>query len=81
MLAGTGVIAVALIIYFTVGRSLVKQKQKKEWGVFLSILLIAAGLSIGVILKWPIPSPTVIIGKVLEPVVEPIRDWTKGEST
>lgn len=79
MLAVIGVLAAGALIFLWEGRSLFKQKMKKEMIIFSSVLLLAVTLYIGVVLDLPIPSPTKAIGTLLEPIVKPIVLWTEGE--
>lgn len=76
-----GVIAAGVAIFFWEGRQLFRQKKKKELVVFTSSLLLAVMLYIGVAIHLPIPSPTEVIGQLLEPVVRPIVLWMKGGSS
>lgn len=81
MVGAFGVIAAGIAIFFWEGRLLFKQKKKKEMVVFSTSLFLAVILYIGVALHLPIPSPTEVIGKLLEPIVRPIVLWIRGGSS
>jgi uncharacterized paraquat-inducible protein A len=77
MLEVIGVIAVGVGIFFWEGRPLYHHKQKKELALLASLLLLAVALYI-VALKLPVPSTAELLGKLLEPIVNPIVYWIKG---
>jgi putative flippase GtrA len=81
MIGAFGAITAGVAIFFWEGRFLFKQKRKKEMAVFSISLFLAVILYIGVALHLPIPSPTEVIGKWLEPIVRPIVLWIKGGSS
>jgi hypothetical protein len=81
MVGAFGVIVAGVAIFFWEGRLLFKQKKKKEMVVFSTSLFLAVMLYIGVALHLPIPSPTEVIGKLLEPIVRPIVLWIRGGSS
>ncbi len=54
--------------------------NKKESTLFIATFVFAVTFYICVNLHLPIPSPTIIIGNVLEPLVKPIAHWLKGAS-
>jgi hypothetical protein len=56
------------------------KSKKKETLLFISTMLLAVILFVCMALRLPIPSPTLVIGKLLEPVVKPIDHWLKGDS-
>jgi hypothetical protein len=78
MLAVCGILAVGMVIFFTEGRTFWKQKKRNEMIIFSVSLLMALILNITVALDLPFPSTSEVIGKVLEPITNPIVRWTKG---
>jgi hypothetical protein len=54
--------------------------KRKEMLLFMSIMLLAVILIVCMALRLPVPSPTLVIGNLLEPVVKPITQWLKGGS-
>ncbi|QGQ97885.1 hypothetical protein EHS13_24855 [Paenibacillus psychroresistens] len=56
------------------------KSNKKETMIFSSTMLLAVILFLCMALNIPIPSPTLYIGNLLEPIVKPIALWLKGDS-
>jgi hypothetical protein len=54
--------------------------KRKEMLLFMSTMLLAVILFVCMALRLPVPSPTLIIGNLLDPVVKPITQWLKGGS-
>jgi hypothetical protein len=80
VLEAIGVIIVGLVIFFWEGRTLLKQKKKKEIVIFTLSLLLAVTLNIAVVLHLPLPTLAQLIGALLSPVVKPIVGWIEGGS-
>jgi hypothetical protein len=78
MFAAMAVVATGILIAFLEGSPLWKKKQTKELIVFSSILMIGVFLYVGSILDFPIPNPSDIIGRLVEPISKPIVTWIKG---
>jgi hypothetical protein len=56
------------------------KSKKKEVLLFISTFVLAVILFVCIALRVPIQSPTILIGKLLEPVVKPVQQWLKGDS-
>jgi hypothetical protein len=56
------------------------KSKKKEVLLFTSTFVLAVVFMVAMALHLPIPSPTILIGNLLEPVVKPITQWLKGDS-
>jgi hypothetical protein len=78
MLAVFAILAAGMIIFFIEGRTFWKQRMRNEMIIFSVSLLIALILNITVALHLPLPSISQVMGKFLEPIVNPIVRWTKG---
>jgi uncharacterized membrane protein len=56
------------------------KSKRKEMLLYISSFVLAVILFVCMALRLPVPSPTLIIGNLLEPVVKPITQWLKGDS-
>lgn len=71
MFAIVGILILTTIIALIEVPPLIKNKAKKDLGVFLFLLLFGLGLSIAEVLRWDIPNPLDGISFVFKP----ISDW------
>lgn len=58
-------------------RKLFQQKKKREIYVYLGIMLIAAYLSVGLVIELYIPNPTNGIKKIFSPIQEWVTNLLK----
>jgi hypothetical protein len=56
------------------------KSKRKEMLLYILSFVLAVILFVCMALHLPVPSPTLIIGNLLEPVVKPITQWLKGDS-
>jgi hypothetical protein len=56
------------------------KSKRKELLLFITTFVLAVTLFVCMALHLPVPSPTIVIGNLLEPVVKPITQWLKGDS-
>lgn len=77
----TFVLIAGIVIFLLEGYPLVKKKQMKAFILFTALLVVGVTLNVGIIINYPLPLPTDLIGKVLAPLYKPIVVWLKsGES-
>lgn len=78
MIAAVGVVVTGFIIAFAEGRPLWKKKKFKELIVFSGILMTGVFLYVGISLNLPVPNPTDMISRLVDPISKPIVTWIKG---